>query len=185
MALNATQIRLGITGAVYSAPVGTAFPATAVAVPAAAWIEHGYLTEDAISIGISTETQAIMGWQSLAALRNVKLSSEFAVTFGLMQRNAANLKLAFGGGTIVVAGTSQMFTPPALGAVDERAFMFEVTDGIITDRYLLERGLASMSGEVNFRKDEATAYNLTVLALAGATGTWRLLTNDVNVTVDV
>lgn len=185
MPINASEIRLGLTGKVYSGPIGTAFPATVVAVPAVTWIEHGYLTEDAISIGLSIDTQSIMGWQSLTALRNVKLSSEFAVTFALMQRNAANLKLAFGGGTIAASGTSTLYSPPALTAVDERAFMFEVTDGAITDRWLLERGLASLSGDVAFKKDEATAYELTVVALTGATGTWRLMTNDPSVIVDV
>lgn len=186
MALDPTEIRLGISGHVYSAPIGTAFPADAGTAPGVGWVEHGYLTEDGISVAVASETTDIMAWQSLTAVRTVRTSQEFTATFALMQVNSANLKLAFGGGTIVAAGTGTKFTPPAASAVDERAFMLEVTDGAVVDRYCIARGLASMTGEVTFTKDEASAFTLSVKALTAADGsTYTRLTNDANVTADV
>lgn len=185
MSLDPTEIRLGISGHVYSAPLGTAFPADAEAAPGVGWVEHGYLTEDAVSVALSAETTSIMAWQSLTAVRTVRTSQEFTVTFALMQRNAENLKLAFGGGTIATAGTGTKYTPPAAHEVDERAFMFEITDGDVADRYCIKRGLAALSGDVAFVKDTAASYQMTVTALTASDGsTYTMLTNDPAVEAD-
>lgn len=179
MALDATQVRMGLTGHLYAAPVGTAMPADVTTALAAAWKELGYATEDAIAVGASDNVSKIMAWQTQYEVRRTVVSRDQTFKFKLMQRNTENLKLAFGGGTVALVSGTSTYTPPNGGTSYERAFVFEVDDGAVIDRWLCYRGVATLSGDVAFKKDEAAVFDVEVGVLADATGnTWQLLSND-------
>lgn len=180
MALDATQVRVGLTGHLYAAPVATTMPADATTALAVAWKELGYVTEDGITIGSAANVAKIMAWQTQYEVRRMVTSRDQTFKFKLMQRNTETLKLAMGGGAVTVSGAVSTYTPPVGGTSYERAFVFEVDDGSVIDRWLCYRGVAVLSGDVVQKKDEASVFDLEVGVLADATGnTWTLLSSDV------
>lgn len=179
MALDCEEVRVGLTGHLYTAPVGTDMPDdTATALPSP-WVELGYTTEDGLSMSIDTSKEDFRVWQSNSPCRSIVTEQTYTTTFTLVQRNAATLKLAFGGGE-VVAGTAAgdfIYTPPSMG-LSEAAFVYEVIDDDIVDRYLLYRGNPALTGEINFQKGEMTGYEIEVTHLNSADGVWKLISND-------
>jgi hypothetical protein len=183
MALDATEVRLGVTGNLYKAPVGTAMPTDVTAALAVAWKELGY-TETGPSMSVDASKEQFTPWQAVSPVREVVTSQMVTATFTLWQRNAETLKLAWGGGT-VTGTTTKIFTPPAVATVSEGAFVFEIVDGTVKDRYLIPRASISLAGEVSFAKDAVTGYEIELTFLQPATGSaWTLLTNDAKVPAD-
>lgn len=185
MAQDCAEMRVGVTGALYTAPTGTAMPADVSTALGAGWIELGYATEDGLSFSVDTNKEDFNVWQSTSPCRSVITSQIYTATFSLVQRNADTLKLAFGGGTVtlVAAGPTRMYSPPAVG-LQEQAFVFEVVDGTIIDRWLIYRGQPALTGDVQFTKSNPTGFEIEVTVLDSVAGRWDLLTNDENVEVD-
>lgn len=190
MALDCAEVRVGLSGHLYTAPVGSTMPTTTAAAIEAPWVELGYTTEDGVSMSVDSDKEDFNVWQSIYPCRSVVTSSVLTSTFTLVQRNAATLQLAFGGGTIE-AGTGDgdfLYSPPSVGLA-EAAFIFEVIDGTVIDRYLLYRGTPALTGEINFQKAEMTGYEIEVTHLDSVDGVWQLLSNDpavgTGVTLDI
>lgn len=185
MAIDATEVRVGVTGRLFAGPVGTAFPADVATTLNAAFVDLGLATTDGLAIGTSTDITDINAWQTFSPVRRVVTGRTTDFKFTLMQTNGATLKLAFGGGTITTAGSSRLYTPPAAGVLDERAFVFEVTDGTVIDRFMLTRGIATLDGDIVYRKDEAVQYSFTIGGLAtGTESPWTHLTNNADILAD-
>jgi len=177
MALNCAEVRVGLTGHLYSAPIGTAMPTTVTAAVPTPWVELGYTTEDGVSMSVDTTKEDFRVWQSSSPCRSVVTEQTLTTTFTLVQRNPETLRVAFGGGTTTVATGVATYTPPAVGLAD-LAFVYEVIDGAIIDRYLLYRGNPSLTGEINFQKAEMTGYEIEITHLNSTDGVWKLLSND-------
>jgi hypothetical protein len=184
MTLDATEVRVGVEGHLYVAPLGTTMPTDVTTALAAAWVELGY-TETGPSMSVDTEREDFVPWQSKNPVRSVVTGQTMTSTFTLWQRNSDTLKLAFGGGTVTLsgAGPAKLYTPPPAG-LDERAFVYEIIDGTTIDRYLLYRGVPALGGEVSFNKDAVSGFEIEITHLESADGTWKLITNDANVVVD-
>lgn len=185
MALDATQVRIGVTGHLYKAPVGTAAPTDTATALNAAFVELGY-TETGPSLSVDTSKESFTPWQSQMPVREQVTGQVVTAAFTLWQRNAETLKLAWGGGTVVAAGVGAVvFTPPAVATVNEGAFVFEIEDGDILDRYYIPRASISLDGDVAFAKDAVTGYQIGLTFLQPETGSaWQLFTDDAEVEVD-
>lgn len=182
MALDATQARAGVTGNVYAAPVGTTLPVDHAALPAA-WVELGY-TRTGPSMKPDTSTQDIEVWQSVWPVRQLVTGRSMTSEIDLMQDNAYNLKLAFGGGTVVAGAAASgvtIYSAPIAVAVTERAMVWEIVDGGVKARWAFSRMAVSLSGDIAFAKDDVTSYPLqfTVLAAAGGGPPFTRVGNDI------
>lgn len=181
MAQDPAQVRVGITGALYVAPVGTTVPTTIVGAWPAGWVDVGLLDDDAMpSMTPTRETVDIGAWQKRRPVRTIEKSRQEEWKVSLIQRTGTVMKLAFSGGTVTpLGGGEYKYTPPAEGTVDERAFGLEVIDGAITDRYVLRRGFVTDTGEIMFAKDDATKFALTVRTLEPSSGAaWELMASN-------
>ena len=184
MTFDATQVRVGVTGHLYKAPLGTTLPTTVTASPNASFVELGY-TESGPKTSVDTSKEAFTPWQSLFPAREVITGQIIKSKFTLWQRNSETLKLAFGGGT-VTGTTTRVFTPPATPTVNEGAFIMEVIDGAITDRYVIARASFALAGDVDVAKDGVTGYEIEMTWLQPASGNaWQLLSSDTAMTADV
>lgn len=170
MSLDATQVGVAVSGHLYVAPLGTSFPATTLA----AWTSFtdvGYITVDGPSLAPSFESQDIETWQSQQPLRTIQTSRALDLKANLQQTTGTTLKLAFGGGTVAtIGGGDYLYTPPALGETNERAYGLEVLDGTDITRYLFPRAIVKDVGEIPFKKDEETHLDLTISLLEPASG---------------
>lgn len=178
--LDGDEVRVGVTGNLYSAPKGTAFPTDVTAAWPAAFTDLGFLSEDGFVMTPNTESDDLMVWQSYAAVRKLLTSRTLDLKFTLMQANPESFMLAFGGGT--VSGTSGVFTyaAPIGGTVDERAFGLEVRDGTTTYRFFFPRGIVTDVGDIPIVKTDAVKFELTasVLAVDDLTPLFSFMTND-------
>lgn len=177
MALESSEIRLALNQNLYSAPIGTEMPTDVSTELGAAWTHAGYIGEDSASVNPSTDTEEIRAAQSLYAVRRVVTGRAFTLSVTLLQRNADNLQLAFGGGTVTVADDVATYTPPAAEEILERAFVYEVNDGLNIARFCLNRGMPVLSGEVSFAR-ASTGFELEIQSLDTADGLWKLVTNE-------
>lgn len=184
MALDATEVRLGVTGHLYKAPVGSTAPTDEDTALNAAFVELGY-TENGPSLTVNTTKQSFTPWQSFFPVRETITAQEVMASFTLWQTNADTLKLAWGGGTVTTTTGGTKFTPPATATVNEGAFVFEIEDGSIKDRWYIPRASISLGGDVSFSKDGVTGYPITITYLQPASGSpWELFTNNADVEAD-
>jgi hypothetical protein len=181
MAQDPTQVRVGITGKILVAPVGSTEPTDVTSAWAAAWVDIGLIDDDSMpSMTPNRETAEIGAWQKKQPVRIVETSRNEEWKITPIQRTGTVLKRAFGGGTVTALGGGlYKFTPPSAGSVDEMAYGIEVVDGTIIDRYVLRRGMVSDTGEIVFAKDDATKFPLTIRSLEPSAGTsWELVASN-------
>lgn len=182
MAIDTDEIRVGVSGSVYVADIGSTLPTDIATALDAAFVDLGATTEDALGLSPSQSIQKIRAWQSSKPVRVSKTEDDLAISFTLMQVNEKTLPLAFGGGTVTATAgppAYYTFTPPAAGTVDERAFVFAWVDGSYTYRLVVERGMVSETGEIPVKKDSAIELPLTVEVLGASVGDdWYLVTDD-------
>jgi hypothetical protein len=171
MALDATELFIPGTGHVYSAAEGTAMP-TDVTTPGTGWSEHGYTTEDGVTLTFGISTDDIKGWQSFDPLRTIVTEKPKTVKFDLMQNNAMNLLIALGGGTF--DSTSGLYTPAPPEYQDIRAILVVAIDGTETIAFYAPRMTLSENVEIPWHKSGAAELPLTFKVMA-ADPTYNLL----------
>ena len=183
MANDATLVRVGITGSVFVAPIGTAMPLDFDDALNVAFVDLGYFDEDGIDVEPDVTSKMLRAWQSKYPVRVLTTERSFKAKFKVMQTGKEALKLAFGGGTftaLTTPSTGTLYTPPAAETVYERATIVEVKDGTLVYRYLMPRCMIADVGAITFKKDEAITFDVTLEALEPAAGTspWTMVTND-------
>lgn len=156
MALDATELYVAGTGAIYTAPESTAEP-TGPGAPVAPWLDHGYATEDGVEFTFGKSTDPIKGWQSFDTLRLITTEAPKSVKFTLMQSNVENLMLALGGGT----NTSGAYTPPDASVLDIRALYITAVDGGDVWTFWAPRVLLSDNVTLPWKKSGVAEMPLT------------------------
>lgn len=179
MAIDTSEIRVGASGSVHVAPLGSTVPTDSTTALDAAFVELGAITEDGVALSPSQSIEKIMAWQSGKAVRVVKTSDELSAGFTLMQMNYTTLPLAFGGGTVTTEAVGEYsYKPPAAGTVDERIFIIEWVDGIYNYRLLIPRGMVSETGEISLTKSDSINLDLTVEVLGTTPDDFVIYTDD-------
>jgi len=182
MAIDSTEIRVGISGSVYVAPTGSTVPVDATTALDAAFVDLGAINEDGIALSPSRSIEKIRAWQSAKAVRTVVTEDELSIAFSLMQWNDTTIDLVFGGGTFSVVNTDEtQYVPPAAGTIDERIFLFEWVDGAVNNRLLVPRGMVSEIGEIQVTKSSAIELAVTVEVLGSTPDDFLYFTDDTNV----
>lgn len=179
MAINTAEIRVGASGSVHVAPLGSTVPTDSTTALDAAFIDLGAITEDGVVLSPSQTIEKIMAWQSGKAVRVVKTTDELSVGFTLMQLNIDTVPLAFGGGTVSTPALDEYkFVPPAAGTVDERIFLVTWIDGTYTYRLLIPRGMVSETGDISLVKSDSINLDLTVEVLGTTPDDFVIYTDD-------
>src|SRR5262245_26047676 len=111
---DSSEVVVGANGSVYTAPYSDtlAYPddvATALASP---WVEHGFVSEDGVTLRDSKEIEDIEAWQSFYPIRKIISSKSSGIECVLRQFNPDNVQLAFGGGEISTATGVATYIPP-------------------------------------------------------------------------
>jgi hypothetical protein len=97
LVLASENVRIGVSGAIYVAPVGTAAPTDASAALPAEWVSLGYLHEDGVEFNPSqTTTNSINAWQNAAEVRKTVTEVKNSFKFKALEIKAATLALYFG-----------------------------------------------------------------------------------------
>jgi hypothetical protein len=156
MAQDASEVVIGANGSVSTAPHGTALPTDVSTNLNAAFIEHGFVSEDGVTFRDDKEIEGIPAWQSFYDIRKVVAAKTSGGEFVLRQYTPENLMLALGGGEYDVSGGVATYTPPVPGEIDERSTVIEWVDGEYTFRLVFPKGMVTGEVESVLNRTQAT-----------------------------
>lgn len=161
MVLNSANVRVGITGAIYVAPTGTAAPVDAATALAADWVDVGYISADGVEQVPTDETTELQAWQRAAVVRRLTTKSMWEFKFAVMETNKTGVELYYKGYTFDASGQK---ISVGGAAPDPRSFVLEVVDGDQSKRLYIPRGEVTSREPIKYANEEAVVYGVTVTA---------------------
>lgn len=169
MALDATAVRVGVTGRVYFAPPGTTVPTSVTGSLNAAFKDVGYATDAGVTFGVSVDSNDIKAWQGGVTVRRVQTGVTYTLAFTMLETNENTLELFFNNfthGAGAADGTVDLNSDqPYRGA-----FVVDVVDDDQLLRYVVPDGQVSDRGDVSIVNGDAISYSVTVTAYPDANG---------------
>lgn len=164
MALDATKVRVAVTGAVYVAPTGTALPTNAGTALSADYKDVGYVHEDGVTETQDTDSEDIMAWQNGAKVRKVQTSHDLTYQFTMIETNEISLKEFYGNFTPQVGGASPSDAKVEIKGdeLPRRVWVLSVLDGDHSWRIVIPDGQITERGDITYANDEAIGREVTV-----------------------
>lgn len=175
MALDPDNVRVALTGAVYTAPKGTEAPTDATSPFGEDWQDLGYLSDDGVEEAYADDVTDIVAWQGGAIVRKVISGTDATFSFTCIETNKTVLELYHKGSTVE--------TTPGLGGdpdvhsmdvkvaqPDRRAFAFDVVDGDEHIRIIIPDGEVTERGAIVYQNAEPIGYELTITAYPDSSG---------------
>lgn len=169
--LNSALARVGVTGIIWKAPLGSTFPviSTALTAPAAPFVDLGAVSDEGLTETRSSERTDFTPWQSTSAFRTVVTSAEKAFNFTLWQTQKETVGLyyevpesvmtetATGSGIITFDEADRPVAVPA-------AWVFDIFDGSNQRRFECPRLEARPNGDIVYGPANIVGYPLTAIA---------------------
>jgi hypothetical protein len=172
MATNAELARLGVTGALRVAALGTVSPTGMEAWPAG-WEDLGYISDDGITESRDENNESFIPWQETTPIRVEITSSVITFSATLWESNFQTISLfyrkAAGDMTTDVNGVVS-FTEEGKPARDLRAFGIDVIDGVYARRIILPYAEVTERGDTVYQSSSLIGYQVTITAYPGTDG---------------
>ena len=180
MASNKVNLGIGMpsTGMFFTAPAGTALPASPFDTLAADWKKVGDISSDGITWATGKDSEPLRNW----AKETVRLASSDeggTVTAPIMETTEDTLKAIFGSGNVTVTPADSshgklvsVTVEPGVSA-EPAAFLFLMKDG--EDGILVgtENGMITEVSDVAFAPTEAIVWEATIEA-----SSWTITKDD-------
>lgn len=170
MAQEAANVRVGITGGVRSAPVGTTPPVDPSTPYATGWEEYGFISEDGVTESFTSESTDIRAWQNGALVRTVNSKTDATFKFVVIETNKRVLADYRPGSTATSAAGVTTTTVKAIQP-NPRAFAFDILDGDVHIRKVVPRGEITERGDIVYQSGEPIGYEMTVKVYPSSDGT--------------
>lgn len=169
MSLAADEVRVGITGELYSAPVGSTAPTDSSTALDPAFTGHGYVSDDGVTETWDDSVDTIVAWQNATTVRASRTESTVTLACTLLQTRGSNLELFYPGSSVEASGDEYKIEvkPPTS---DRRAFVLNVVDGDDTIRIYIGNGELTDRGDVPYTNGDAVMYPVTITAFPDADG---------------
>ena len=178
MSVNATKVRVAVTGAVSKAATGSTAPTDASTALDAAFKDLGGISEDGVTLSLpdNGDSTPIKVWQNGATVRTVRSTSEDLPTlsFTMVETKLETIETYFGV-TVTQAATDGSFEY----VVENRgadAYALDVIDGSELIRLYIPQGVVSSVGEVNLTNTGAIGYQVTIDAELSSTAGYNFKT---------
>lgn len=175
MALNAELARLGVTGALRVAPIGTTQPTAMEAWPVG-YADLGYISDDGIVEGRDEDRQEFISWQSSSPIRTeiTKSVVTFAATLWETNWNTISLYYKVAAADVTTSGTGAdtvlIFDEEGKPKRDLRSFGIDVIDGVYARRILAPYAEVTERGDITYKSDTLIGYEVTITAYQGPDG---------------
>jgi len=168
---NTSNVTFGkpkVGGAVYVAPAGTALPTDATTTPDNAFQSLGYISDDGMVNTNSPETDDIKAWGGdVVAVLQTEKADEFKFT--LIEALDVNvLKAVYGDSN--VSGTLSTGITVRANSTDIPATEWVIDmilAGGVLKRIVIPNGKISEIGDITYKDDELTGYEITIKAMPG------------------
>jgi hypothetical protein len=170
MALDATEVRVGITGQLYKAPLGTAAPPDATTALAAAYVGLGYVSEDGVTENWDDSVDNIVAWQNATTVRSATTESTGTLELTLIQTNRDVLEAFHRGSTVTEPspGEFQIDVKPIVA--DPSAWVLDVVDGLKLIRIFCGNAEVTERGEIMYANGDPIGFPLTITVYPDANG---------------
>lgn len=163
MSTNASNVRVGISGAVMRGPLGATAP-TGTADEAADFTDLGWISEDGVEIELPGEgdTTAIKGWQNGGTVRKIRTPSDDNPTwhFTMLETTKDVIETYFGV-TITQTATEGKFTYKVQNR-EPSAYIVDVIDGAELARDYIPNGIVTDVGAITYSNGDPIGYEVTV-----------------------
>jgi hypothetical protein len=163
MALVSDNVRVGVTGVVYVAPLGSTLPTSVSTTPAAAFVDVGYISDGGITQSISSDSTDIVAWQNATTVRTLQTSHTVTYQMEFLEVNWVTLDTYFGNFS---AGVSHLTADQTL----RKSWIIHVDDGTDDIRIVVPSGQITERGDTVFVSGEAIKLPITITAYPDNTG---------------
>lgn len=160
MATTSDNVRVGVSGAIYCAPEGTALPTDATAALNAAFDELGFIDENGVTESQSTSVTNIKAWQNSAVVRKIQTEHDLTYAFAALETNPAVLEAYYGNYTDGPDGSVEITG----GVLPNLCWIIDVYDGDNTTRIVVPEGQITAPGDVIYGAGDAVKYPMTLTA---------------------
>jgi hypothetical protein len=146
---------------VFLAPLGSTLPTT-LTDPTTPFEALGWLSEDGVSLAISTDVEKFKGWQGGATLRTKVTSTEKSISIQALEETPGVTELYYGhGAPVVTTGVARVDLPEGIGTV-ARAAVFKFVDGGVTKFLCCEKVEVTDREEISHQNSSLTMYGFTL-----------------------
>lgn len=170
-AKNISTAKPKVGGAIYSAPLGTVPPTSAITELSETFVGLGYISEDGLTNSNTPSTEIIKAWGG-ETVAVVETEKEDTFTYKLIEAtNPAVLKEVYGKdnvtGTLETGITIKANSTP----LEEHVLVVDmVLKGGILKRIVIPRGKVSEVGEISYGDADAIGYETTITAISDTDG---------------
>lgn len=161
--LDASNVEVAVTGAVYLAPLGTPLPTDSAEALNMAFVNVGYLSEDGITETPDEDVEEIRAWQNGDVVRTVMASHAIRYGFTMIETNEASLEAYYGNydaGNVRVTGKQP----------GRQCLVIETIDDDMLRRRVAEVAQVTERGEVQLVNADVTGYQVTLTCYPGSDG---------------
>lgn len=188
---DADNIKIGVKGRAYVAPVGTTFPTGPTVAWDVGWVDLGYMHPDGLEEALGEDRTEIQAWGEEAPVKTRIKSRDGSFKMTFLETTAAMLQLYYAVEEDDMTSTAAVVGPPAVpqflsfgtGQASpgiERALGIDIIEGDEIERIMIARVDVSDRGNRKRSADDASNFELTFKPLAapgGGQAVQRFLTN--------
>lgn len=167
MSLDDKLVRVGITGKVFTAPLGTTLPTDVTTPLDPDFQEVGLISEDALTESLAVTKELLRAWQRPAGVRTLTTEVNWTWQFAAMESSPLVLDLYYGNASAgsTTSGGVSTTSIPAWPASTERAWVVQIEDGDVITRYAIPKGDITERAEVKHAYTDGTMYDITIAVL--------------------
>ena len=176
MAINGSNVRVGVTGEVNVGPSSTT-PPTGTTGPVPVGMKGlGCVDEKGVTEDPNKSTKEIKIWQNGATVRTLVSDGKLTYKFRLVETTAETVALFYGTTvTQTAADGSYVINPTSTGG--RKAFLIDVLDGANVRRIWIPQGEVTDTAALTYASGEEYGYDITISAyfdtgLGGNAKTW-------------
>ena len=168
---TAANVRVGVTGGIYRAPLASTLPTDALDPLDPAFVEAGYISDDGVSQSIDADVEDITAWQNGDVVRKVQTSHDLTYSFTLIETSAQSLEIYYGNYTVGDGAAPVSSTVEITGQqLPHGSWVLSVVDGTNVIRIVVPDGQITERGEIAFQSEDAIGYEVTVSCFPDSSG---------------
>lgn len=192
MALDATRVLVGTadqtnaTGAIFSAPLGTTVPTSAVDTLDAAFTDSGYVSQDGLSFSPTISTSDVSEWNG-SLVRRIKESFDGTLSWSHLETSEQSLKNTFGDAAVTVTAATTTHGKQLAVAINgelpaAKAWVFKLKDGNNRMLIVVPNGQVTTIEDVDFTSSDAIMWGVQLSCYPDANGNSLYVYTDDGVT---
>lgn len=164
MSLDASNIHVAATGAIWYAPAGATMPTDSTSA-LTGFTNLGFLS-DGFEVANDLKTKEVTVWQTAEVVKLINQSMSRKINFEAVETNTNTLALAWGGATVTPgAGDAYSITIPDAQKTVEFSLILDLTDGDTNARFVFSRVALSSLPKVKYGRQDEIKYGFEIQAL--------------------